>query len=105
MFAERDDYQGDGIVTFGVKVTRYRNLALRRAVGIAGQPQHHYYFHRPLNKLLAAFLAAGFVVDGREEPAFDAASGDLAPSWNNCTEIPPILVARLRGPAPPNATR
>jgi len=49
---------------------------------------------------MAACFAAGFVVDGLEEPAFDMPSGDLTPRWNNCTEIPPILVARLRVTTP-----
>ena len=105
MLAERDDYQGDGIVSFSVRVTRYRNLAPQRAAGIIGQPQPHYYFHRNLQTLTAACFRAGFVVDGLEEPAFDGAFGDLALNWNHCTEIPPILVARLRVPPPPNATR
>ena len=96
LLAERDDYEDQVTLSFSVRVRRYKGLAPQRAVGIIGQPQPHYYFHRPLEILLAACFAAGFVLDGLEEPAFDTPSGDSTLRWNNCTEIPPILVARLR---------
>ena len=41
-------------------------------------------------------VAAGMMLDGLEEPAFTTFSADLAPRWDNCQEIPPILAARLR---------
>ena len=99
LLAERDDYQGDGIVTFSVRVRQYRSLVPQKGIGIVGQPQPHYYFHRPLHTLLGACFAAGMVLDGLEEPAFQTPSANLAPRWDNCGEIPPILAARLRVPA------
>ena len=93
---QRDDYQGDGNVTFSLRVRRYRNLVPQKGIDIAGQPQPHYYFHRPLHTLLGACFAAGLVLDGLEEPAFTTFSADLAPRWDNCQEVPPILAARLR---------
>lgn len=47
--------------------------------------------------LLGACFAAGFVLDGLEEPAFGPEDRGGRPlSWLNYTEIPPVLVARLR---------
>jgi 2-polyprenyl-3-methyl-5-hydroxy-6-metoxy-1,4-benzoquinol methylase len=95
MIAERDDVTG---LHYAVRVERYLGLAPETGIGIAGQPAPHYYFHRPLSALLAACFSAGFVLDGLEEPA----PGIVAPvsakplTWDNYTEIPPILVARLR---------
>jgi hypothetical protein len=61
----------------------------------------HPYFHRPLSRLLGAGFAAGFVLDGLEEPAFgpdDRAGRPLG--WANFKTVPPVLAARLR-PARP----
>jgi hypothetical protein len=61
----------------------------------------HPYFHRPLSRLLGAGFAAGFVLDGLEEPAFgpdDRAGRPLG--WANLKTVPPVLAARLR-PARP----
>jgi 2-polyprenyl-3-methyl-5-hydroxy-6-metoxy-1,4-benzoquinol methylase len=99
LLAERDDYQGDGIVTFSIRVRQYRTLAPQKGIGILGQPQPHYYFHRPLHTLLGVCFAAGMMLDGLEEPTFTTSSANLAPRWDNCAEIPPVLAARLRVPA------
>ena len=96
LLAERDDYGCDGSLSFSVRISRYRNLVPQKAIGIAGQPLPHYYFHRPLSALLTACFSAGLVVDGLEEPAFDGGSGDFVVRWQNCTEIPPVLVVRFR---------
>jgi 2-polyprenyl-3-methyl-5-hydroxy-6-metoxy-1,4-benzoquinol methylase len=95
LIAERDD--SDGHVIYAVKVSRYLSLAPEPGIGIVGQPQPHYYFHRPLSVLLSACFAAGFVLDGLEEPAPRVTPQTAAPlSWDNYQEIPPILAARLR---------
>ncbi len=98
LLVERDDYQGDGTVTFSVRVGQYRNLVPQKGIGIVGQPQPHYYFHRPLHTLLGACFAAGMLLDGLEEPAFATTLANLEPRWDNCGEIPPVLAARLRVP-------
>jgi SAM-dependent methyltransferase len=100
LLVERDDYQGDGAVTFTVRVRQYRNMAPQKGIGIVGQPQPHYYFHRPLHNLLGTCFAAGMVLDGLEEPVFATPSASPAPRWDNFGEIPPVLVARLRVPGP-----
>ena len=75
--------------------------AVAKGIGIVGQPQAHYYFHRPLGVLLTACFDAGFVMDGFIEPTAD---GDRQParpfSWTNfMDEIPGFLVARMRLPS------
>ncbi len=99
LLAERDDYDGGKPLSFSVRIRQYRSLIPQRAMGIAGQPQPHYYFHRSLSLLLSACFAAGFVLDGLEEPAFDGGGEDFKIRWQSCTEIPPILAARLRARA------
>ena len=67
--------------------------------GIAGQPEPQLYFERPLSVLLGACFKAGFVLDALEEPAFppDHPVGKNPLAWNgNYSEIPPVLMARLR---------
>jgi 2-polyprenyl-3-methyl-5-hydroxy-6-metoxy-1,4-benzoquinol methylase len=94
LIAERDDVMG---VHYAVRVDRYLGLAPETGLGILGQPVPHYYFHRPLSVLLAACFAAGFVVDGFEEPAPGTLGQAEKPlTWDNYTEIPPILAVRLR---------
>ncbi len=98
LLAERDDYAGTGQITFGVRVNRYLSLVPERAFAVADQGSPHYYFHRPLSALLRSCFAAGFVLDGLEEPAFEPNTGARHPlSWAHCTDIPPVLVARLMG--------
>ena len=67
-------------------------------VGMIGEPEAHYYFHRPLGQLLGACFAAGFVLDGLEEPSFgpEETSRRRALGWGNFRQIPPVLAARLR---------
>ncbi len=96
LLVERDDYDGEGGVTFSVRVRQYRRLAPQKGIGIVGQPQAHYYFHRPLHVLLGTCFAAGLMLDGLEEPAFAGSSRDVAPRWDNYGDIPPVLAARLR---------
>lgn len=61
-------------------------------IAIAGQPELQPYFDRPLSLLLGTCFEAGFVVDGLEEPVFPPDDGERA-VW---TQIPPVLVVRLR---------
>ncbi|XZN90644.1 MAG: class I SAM-dependent methyltransferase [Microcoleus sp.] len=82
---------------YSVKVTKYLTPSTQKGLATPGQPVSHYYFHRSISHLLNICFAAGFVLDGIEELAW---AGQVAPdrllSWKNITEIPPILVIRLR---------
>jgi len=94
---EERDEAGELVDTYAVKVERYLTPTVARGLGIVGQPAPHYYFHRPLVALLAPAFAAGLVVDAVEEPAFGPeATSSRSLSWANFTEVPPVMVVRLR---------
>lgn len=99
--AEMEDRAGDIVTIYSVKVFRYITPSVARGVAIPGQPKAQLYFHRPLQILFGAGFKAGFVLDGLEERAFppDHPPGRNPLSWGaNFSEIPPVLVARLRLP-------
>jgi len=50
-----------------------------------------YYFHRSLSELLRPFLVKGFVLDGFEEPAFKSCPDGKELSWENYSQIPPVM--------------
>ncbi len=89
----RDD--GLEITRHAVKVSDYLVMPAGKGTGMPGEPVPHWYFHRPLHELLGAFFAAGFVLDGLEEPALEPRDGNPHElSWRNLPGIPPVLVAR-----------
>lgn len=94
---EEEDREGGLVEVRSVKVSNYLRVPPAKGAGMPGEPVPHYYFHRPLHVLLGACFAAGFALDGLEEPAFgpeDQAGRPLG--WASFKDIPPILVARLR---------
>lgn len=102
LVGEQEDRDGGVVITYSVKVLSYLTPFTRRGTAIRGQPQPHVYFHRPLQAVFGAAFAAGFVLDALEERAFppDHPPGRNALSWGpNFSEIPPVLIARLRLPA------
>ena len=65
--------------------------------GMLNQPEPHPMFHRPLSLLLGECFASGFIVDAIEEPAFPPGTpAKNTFSWAKRTEIPPVLVVRMR---------
>jgi len=97
MTAEEEDVNGEIVDVYAVKVIDYIHPRAQKGIGIVGQPEPHYYFHRPLTALLGTCFAAGFVMDGIEEPVFPP--GETSPralSWAHFTNIPPVLVVRVR---------
>jgi hypothetical protein len=65
-------------------------------VALEGQPVVQWYFHRPLSELLQSWFRHHFVLDGIEEPVLPP---DAVPPGSTSavfTEVPPILVARMR---------
>ena len=99
--AELEDREGEIVTVYSVKVFNYLTPTVARGAAIAGQPRPHIYFHRPLEVLLGACFSVGFVLDALEEPAFppDHPAGANALSWGaNFSEIPPVLVGRVRLP-------
>lgn len=97
LVAEEEDRDGDLATVFSVKVSRYIRPSVTKGIGIVGQPQPHYYFHRPISLLLNTCFRAGFVVDGVQEPTFEQTrNADRLLSWLNYAEIPPVFVVRMR---------
>jgi 2-polyprenyl-3-methyl-5-hydroxy-6-metoxy-1,4-benzoquinol methylase len=97
MVEQEEDREGQVVVTNSVKVAHYSVPSVKEGTGMLGQPVPHFYFHRPLSVLLGACFAAGFVLDGLEEPTFAKATYDPGlVSWSSYTDIPPVLAARLR---------
>ena len=102
LLAEEDVREGELVIKYAVKVVSYLDVPAQRGVGIVGQPEPHMYFHRPLHELLGVCFQAGFVMDGVEEPAFSPESkSDGSLGWQNISQIPPVLVVRLRAGPPP----
>jgi len=86
---------GELVTRYFVAVADYIRSTATRGVAMKGQPAPQYYFDRPLSALLGACFAAGFALDGLEEPTFPAAAADGRANWAKITEIPPALVARM----------
>ncbi|HYY89865.1 MAG TPA: class I SAM-dependent methyltransferase [Chloroflexota bacterium] len=94
---EEEDRDGQFVETYYVKVSNYLRVPPVWGVGMVGEPTPHYYFHRSLSVLFGACFTAGFVLDGLEEPAFGPDDRGGRPlNWANYTDVPPVLVARMR---------
>ncbi len=101
LLAEEEVHEGELVAKYAVKVVSYLDVPAQRGEGIVGQPVPHVYFHRPLHELLGSCFEAGFVMDGIEEPAFSPDSkSNQSLGWRNYSQIPPVLVVRLRASAP-----
>ena len=97
MTAEVEDKEGDLVEDFSIKVGRYATPYTARGLAMVGQPEAQHYFHRSITTLYDVFFAAGFVLDGVDEPCFgQPGSGSTVVSWANFTDIPPVLVSRMR---------
>jgi len=97
--AEMEERDGKLVTVYSVKVHGYMTPTVAPGEAIVGQPRLQLYFHRPLQVLLGAGFAAGFVLDALEERAFPSShpAGRNPLSWSgNFSEIPPVLVARMR---------
>jgi SAM-dependent methyltransferase len=97
MTAELINEDGQLRQEFGVRITEYVERSADQSSGILNQPEPHYLFHRPLSDVLASCFAAGFVVDGFEEPAFPKGTpAKNAFAWAKRPAIPPAVVVRVR---------
>lgn len=77
----------------GVVLFEYITPCTYEGFALARQPVPQLYYHRPLSLLFDMCFAAGFVVDGFEEPVFDGETGK-----SELGEIPPAVIVRLRKP-------
>lgn len=84
-----------------LQVNGYMEVEPYKGFGIAGQPEAHIYFHRPLHVIFSVLFKCGFTVDGLEERAFDAKAGELQPlNFGSMPQIPPLLALRARKQGP-----
>ena len=83
---------------YHVKVKSYIKPSKVKGLAIDNQPTAHIYFHRPLHTLLNTAFKFGFTLDGLEEPTFtpEITTKNTDISWSRFSEIPPVIVARLR---------
>jgi len=94
---EEEDHAGELRETRGVRIAEYLQIPPGKGAGMPGEPVPHYYFHRPLHELLGECFAAGFALDGLEEPSFaPETTSRRALSWAHHRQIPPALVVRIR---------
>jgi 2-polyprenyl-3-methyl-5-hydroxy-6-metoxy-1,4-benzoquinol methylase len=84
--------------TYSVKISRYMTPSHARGVAMRDQPTPQWYFDRPLQYYFNLGFQNGFVLDGFEERAFppDHPQGSPLGWGGKFSEIPPVLVARLR---------
>ena len=95
--ARQEQGEGEATQTFGVNVSRYASDWPHLSRGILGQPRPHWIYHRSLSTILKSCFAAGFVIDGMEEPTFAPDTRARSPfSWARRPDIPPAIVIRLR---------
>jgi hypothetical protein len=98
---ELEEHDSAFTTKYSVKVYGYLSSITKPGIAMSGQPAPHLYFHRPLSKLLAAAFDCGLLLDALEEKAFppDHPQSQNPLSWGgNYSEIPPVLVARMRVP-------
>ncbi len=95
--AEFREENGGETEAWALKLDRYLTPYAYQGLAMSGQPVAHFYFHRPLHKVLGEAFRAGLVLDSLLEPHIPASltSGRWS-SWFNYREFPPTLVARLR---------
>ncbi|MEJ2512878.1 MAG: class I SAM-dependent methyltransferase [Anaerolineales bacterium] len=98
LLAEMEDVEGELVLRNSLKITAYNDIPPTRGMGAKNEPTSHYYYHRPLHELLGEAFDAGLVLDGLEEPVFnsDGTNEEKPLSWYSYSQIPPILVGRLR---------
>ncbi len=93
IFAEAGPEDGTIVESHGVRVRGYLDVPPGKGAGMPGEPNPHYYFHRPLHELFRPFFQAGFAIDGFEERAFPGGAPGL--SWGSVGQIPPTLTVRM----------
>ena len=99
--AEEIDYEGEIKTLYSVKISRYITPYQAKGLALRNQPKPQMYFERPLQYYFNLGFQNGFVLDGFAERAFPPEHPQTFPlGWGgNFSEIPPVLIARLRRPS------
>jgi ubiquinone/menaquinone biosynthesis C-methylase UbiE len=96
--AEQFEQDGEVITKSGITITDYAKPFAHLGLGILGQPEPQYYFHRSISLLFNTCFRYGFVLDGMEETVFPEgfqSNSDSPLAYSRMPLIPPILVARM----------
>ena len=95
---EKMDEEGEIKTVYSVKTSRYMTSYQAKGLALRNQPTPHMYFERPLQYYLNLGFENGFVLDAFAERAFPPDHPQESPlGWGGrFSEIPPVLVARLR---------
>jgi 2-polyprenyl-3-methyl-5-hydroxy-6-metoxy-1,4-benzoquinol methylase len=93
---EQDDSGGQVKNRYSVKTSNYLTEKSYLGIGMAGQPQPQYYFHRPVSAILRRLFECGFVLDAYEKPSFSNLENSVRIYDNVFRHIPPALICRLR---------
>lgn len=95
---EEIDFEGEIKTLYSVKISRYMTPYYAQGLALRNQVKPQMYFNRPLQYYLNLGFQNGFVLDGFEERAFPPGHPQTSPlGWGGkFSEIPPVLVARLR---------
>lgn len=91
-----EDPPGEWRTVRSVKVWGYKSVVAMRSGNVRGQTLLQVYLDRPLEALLGAFFANGFVMEGIEEPAFPEDAKAPLLDWRGMSEIPGVFAARMR---------
>jgi len=99
--AEEIDHEGEIKTLYSVKISRYITPYQAKGLALRNQPKPQMYFERPLQYYFNLGFQNGFVLDGFAERAFPPEHPQTFPlGWGgNFSEIPPVLIARLRRPS------
>lgn len=90
---ETEDINGEIIIKNSIQISKYLRPDPYKAIGIKGQANPHFMFHRPLSYYMNLFFEASFILDGLEEPSFQKQIDENKFDWN---EFPPVLILRFR---------
>jgi ubiquinone/menaquinone biosynthesis C-methylase UbiE len=88
---ESEDPDGTIVRRYSIKRSLYISPSTGKGVALEDQPVTQWYFHRPLQAIVAPFFRHGWLLDGLEEPV-------LEPPAVLFDEIPGVLVLRFRRP-------
>jgi SAM-dependent methyltransferase len=96
MAEEWDD--GELHTRYAVKTSRYMTSFQSKGLALRNQPKPQLYFHRPIRYYLNVGFQNGFILDGFEERSFSPEHPQVSVlGWGGkFSEIPPVLIARLR---------
>jgi 2-polyprenyl-3-methyl-5-hydroxy-6-metoxy-1,4-benzoquinol methylase len=96
--AEEVDDDGEIKTVYSIKISRYQTPSQSRGLAMRDQPHPQLYFDRSLQTYFNLGFQNGFVLDGFEERAFPPDHPQKHPlAWGGrFSEIPPVLVARMR---------